>query len=328
MRESLDRLAAEQGAQLEQAEAGLAHVRRDLNETETRLGKTDEALEAERQAFDRLGGEIGALRRQVDELDLDGSRQRVQQSEAALRELPELQRQIAPEDRVLAQTQLDAAERERERAHDEARKAEGALETIGGQVIREQQETAKEALRLAEQSEGEVEVEFAAWQLLVEKLREAENTEGQHLGQALSQPITERFTELTAARYGKLEVSPDLKADGLRVAGVIRDVGKLSVGTQEQLATLLRLTVAEHLGCALLLDDHLTQTDPKRTEWFRALLRAHASKAQVIVLTCRPMDYLRPEELAAGDAVRAGGLLRGVDLGRLISRAGAAPYGA
>jgi uncharacterized protein YhaN len=196
---------------------------------------------------------------------------------------------------------------------------------VGGQVVLEEQAAARDALRQAERKEHEVELEFDAWRLLVDKLREAENTEGQHLGEALSHPVSERFAELTANRYGKLEVTPNLHAEGLRVAGVLRDVSALSVGTQEQLATLFRLTVAEHLHSTLVLDDHLTQTDPLRSAWFREVLRNHASKTQVVVLTCRPEDYLGREDLPqAGESIaaRAGGLVRALDLARLLERGG------
>jgi len=39
-----------------------------------------------------------------------------------------------------------------------------------------------------------------------------------------------------------------------------------------QLATLIRLTVAEQLKSAIILDDHLVHTDPKRLAWFRDVL--------------------------------------------------------
>jgi hypothetical protein len=182
---------------------------------------------------------------------------------------------------------------------------------------------AREALRIAEQKEHDVEVEYDAWRLMVEKLREAENTEGQHLGEALSQPVTERFGELTANRYGKLAVGPNLKATGLEAAGEAREITDFSVGTQEQLATLLRLTVAEQLGTTLVLDDHLTQTDPARSAWFRDVLRQHAAKAQVIVLTCRALDYLLDGDMPENGATsvnRAAGLVRVVDLSKVIAR--------
>jgi uncharacterized protein YhaN len=46
-----------------------------------------------------------------------------------------------------------------------------------------------------------------------------------------------------------------------------------------------------------LLDDQLVQSDPDRLRWFRHALRQTASVGvQIIVLTCRPDDYLEPAE--------------------------------
>jgi hypothetical protein len=89
------------------------------------------------------------------------------------------------------------------------------------------------------------------------------------------------------------------------------------------LATLLRLTVAEHLGSMLVLDDQLTQTDPSRNAWFRDVLRDRAVKIQIVVLTCRPAEYLDPDELPpAGETVRdrAAGIVRAIDLSRVVQR--------
>ena len=76
-----------------------------------------------------------------------------------------------------------------------------------------------------------------------------------------------------------------------------RGVDHLSVGTREQLATLLRLAIAGYLKTALVLDDQLVHSDPERLNWFRDRLRASAVERghQVIVFTCRPSDYLSPD---------------------------------
>lgn len=62
-----------------------------------------------------------------------------------------------------------------------------------------------------------------------------------------------------------------------------------------------RRPVARHLKSVLLLDDQLVQADPRRLDWFRQRLRASVRDHdhQIIVITCRPLDYLQPEELPA-----------------------------
>lgn len=320
----LEGLVAEQGAEVQGAEAELAKARKAVGAGRARQAESTHKLEALRDQANRLEGEIENRRAAAAKLDIRKASERVEEISARLEALPAPAHEVTDEALQHAEHQVERTRHEFERAHVAVRKAEGALQTVGGQVVLEEQATAKDALRQAERKEREVELEYDAWRLLVDKLREAENTEGQHLGQALSKPVSERFAKLTTNRYGKLEVAPNLKADGLRVAGVLRDVRALSVGTQEQLATLLRLTVAEHLQTTLVLDDHLTQTDPARSAWFQEVLREHSSKTQVIVLTCRPPDYLRGEDLPPeGEtfASRAGGLVRVIDLKQIIERA-------
>lgn len=319
----LSSLIAEQDAQVNEAEAALAEVRETLATVGSRLSEATEELESLREQSSRLEGEIENRRAAVAKLDTNAAEQRVEDLTARLDALPVSARAVTDDEIHEAEVQLAEAERAHDRAKDDVRKAEGGLQMVGGQIVIEEQNAAKDALRQAEQKEREVELDYDAWRLLMEKLREAENTEGLHLGEALSQAVTERFAKLTDDRYGKFEVNPNLHAEGVRVKGVVRAVGALSAGTQEQLATLLRLTVAEQLGSMLILDDHLTQTDPARSAWFRDVLRAHAAKAQVIVLTCRPADYLLQEDLpTAAEAVtsRAAGLVRSIDMSRVIVR--------
>lgn len=326
--EDLTRLVAERTASVAQAESALAAVTAQVGATEAKLAVSNATLEELRGQINRLEGEIENRKASAARLDVSAARGAVEEVSRRFDALPPPSRAVSDDDLRDADRRVEEAERSHEQANDAVRKAEGALQTVGGQVVLEQRDAAREAVRQAEQRERDVEIEYDAWQLLTEKLREAENTEGTHLGEALSQPVTERFTKLTAGRYGKLEVAPNLHAEGLLVAGKLRELGALSVGTQEQLATLLRLTIAEQLGSMLLLDDHLTQTDAARSEWFREILREHASKAQVIVLTCRPQDYLRKEDLPPeGDvtAFRAAGIVRATDMSKVIVRGDDAP---
>ena len=61
------------------------------------------------------------------------------------------------------------------------------------------------------------------------------------------------------------------------------------------------MKLAEQLGSFLILDDQLAQSDEGRLKWLRQLLRDGAchKNVQVIILTCRPRDYLLDDELPA-----------------------------
>jgi uncharacterized protein YhaN len=67
--------------------------------------------------------------------------------------------------------------------------------------------------------------------------------------------------------------------------------GPWTLGAPDQLATLLRLAIAERLGSAIILDDQLVHSDRMKLEWFHEALSRAATMIQVVVLTCRREDY-------------------------------------
>ena len=206
---------------------------------------------------------------------------------------------------------------------EELAKARGALEQVGGAVVRERLAEIGQAIQQAEQREHEVEVEYEAWRLLHDTLREAESKESAHLGRALAGPVGARFRQLTGGRYGDIELGAQLEAGGIHVAGGLREIAALSAGTQDQLATLLRVCIAQQLRSAIILDDHLTQSDPARVAWFNTTLREAAESVQIILITCRPHEVLAADEVCnPGQARRASpdGRAHAVDLAEVIRR--------
>lgn len=179
----------------------------------------------------------------------------------------------------------------------ELRKAEGALHASGGAAADERVRDLEAALRRAHEKQAVLEDEYAAWKLLAETLKEAERNQATHLGNVLAPDLAARLQALAGQRYSGIALSPHLGLEGIDTAGGRRELDRLSIGTREQLSTLFRLCLAERLRSALLLDDQLVQSDPDRLRWFRSALRQTASVGvQVIVLTCRPDDYLEPAE--------------------------------
>ncbi len=197
----------------------------------------------------------------------------------------------------------DEADREVSRITGLLQKRRGALEQVGGAYAEEQALQARERLEAVQAREGDLEVEYEAWKLLGEALREVEKKETAHLGKALVGPVSSRFSELTDGRYGDAAIGPELDAEGVRLAGEVRPFSGLSVGAREQFAILLRLAIAEALGAFVVLDDQLTQTDGIRMAWLREILEDAATRIQVVVLTCHPEDY------GAGAATHVVGLV-------------------
>lgn len=277
------------------------------------------------EAVARASGNLEARRTQAERLDLEAAETKVERIAERLAGIPTPGAPASQDDVEAAETDVKAAGRAVADKQGEILRAQGGLEQVGGAVVREQQEELDRALQIALEREHRVEVEYEAWRLLAETLREVESSDGAHLGKALSGPLGERFRALTGGRYGGLAIGQELKLDvhGVEASGQLRPFDALSVGTRDQLATLFRLCIAEQLCSAIVLDDHLSQSDADKIRWFRELLRRTGQGIQVVLLTCRPEDYLLPEELPVGDQVacdRAAGSLRAVNLGRVIRR--------
>jgi hypothetical protein len=206
-----------------------------------------------------------------------------------------------------------ASQAKLERCTNDLNHAKGQLHLIAGHVGTERLAQQQEAVDLAYQEVQEFErTERAARRLLLE-IETVEADRSTHLGKTLAAPIAQAFRELTGGRYDSISLTPDLKTEGIVATGKTRALSALSVGTREQLATLLRLAIADHLQTALVLDDQLVHSDTGRLIWFRDRLctSARERQHQVIIFTCRPGDYL-----PSGPD----GAVTVVDLGALVSR--------
>ena len=267
-------------------------------------------------------GRLDELRRLRDAEDLPAAEHRLQMAIERLAALPVPDRlvneaDVIAERDVLARAKSDLAMIERE-----IQKAHGALEQVGGAVVRERLCDVVEAFELAERQEREIEADYEAWKLLLEQMKEADAAQASNLGQVLAPAIASKFEALTARRYEGVRLTAQLGAEGVVAAGAVRSTAKISVGTREQLSTLYRLALAEYLHTVVVLDDQLVQSDGSRMEWFRALLAEKARSFQIVVFTCRPGDYLSASSMMSeGDVVHSdseGGFIRGIDLSRAL----------
>jgi hypothetical protein len=269
-------------------------------------------------------GRLIELRRQRDGENLAAA-------ENVLREAIESHAALPIPDRIVTDDEVSAARNaaagmkvELEGNEREIQRAHGALEQVGGAVVRERLRDATEAFELAERQEREIEAEYEAWRLLLEQMKEADAAQASNLGQALGPAIADRFQELTQRRYEAVRLTAHLATEGVVVSGALRPATQISIGTCEQLSTLYRLSLAEYLSAAIVLDDQLVQSDDNRMDWFRALLTEKARSFQIIVFTCRPNDYLLPNAFVPqGSTVYAdtdGGFVRAVDLVRALRR--------
>jgi DNA repair exonuclease SbcCD ATPase subunit len=271
-------------------------------------------------------GELKVLGEVAEKLDESAAVQDASAIEAELARAPKPDRDVTEEMLADARAAAKTAQDELRDIEDAIQSKRGALQHVGGHVAKERAEDAREALTLLREQERNLEIDYDAWALLRETLLEAEQEEGVHLGRVLGDPIVQRFADLTDGRYGKLALGPDLETDTISVAGEGRSVGALSIGTRDQLSIIFRLTLAEQLQSAVVLDDQLTQSDAQRMVWLRNLIKQMAARIQILVFTCRPTDYLVPSELkAAKKSDHFNTSVRSVDLTQAIERSGPPP---
>ena len=294
----LSKIGIEATTEVEQARQALDDLVGEANRVRETLRVKNEELATARDELARLEGEAAELHATTENENIEAARNLRDQRRADLDVLPAPTDDVDPAQLAGAKGAAAGATDRVRQLEIQLRTAEGALEQVGGQYIQEQAEQAREAIVSLEESERELDLEYGAWRLLHETLGEAEKEDAVHLGNALVQPVSERMTALTVGRYGEVAIGPHLEATGIQTAGGERKLDVLSVGTQEQIALLLRLSIAEALDTFIVLDDQLTQSDPARMTWMRDLLEAAAARIQVVVMTCHPEHYV------AGDGHR------------------------
>lgn len=313
-------LEAAQGTQVKQAEQAVSLAKGRLELAQQALEAAQEALEQRAAAASEEKGRLLAAEAALSSLDRPRASAALEAAESAWRPLADLP--------VITRTHLEDAERleaaaraELEATLAEFHKADGALSKTGGPLLREQVLQLEEALAAAKAREAEIELDARAWRLLQDTLRSSENAEGTNLGRVLAGPVSRQFAELTHGRYQQVAIDATLTTSGVSVSGAAPDASPvlqaLSVGTKDQLATILRMALALQLKAPLVLDDHLVHTDTTRLDWFTRALKRSALESQVLIVTCRPGDFI--EMPRGGPPIRdlAGGT-RLVDLSQVI----------
>ena len=145
-------------------------------------------------------------------------------------------------------------------------------------------------LELAEEERSRQDREVEVLTLLLSTLRSAER---KAMEQYVS-PVLKRVRPYLQILFPGADIRIDEK---LHIHGVVRETGyedfkRLSKGTQEQVAVLVRLAFAEMLveqghPATVVLDDALVFSDDPRMGRIFDILNMAASNVQVIVFTCR-----------------------------------------
>ena len=152
-------------------------------------------------------------------------------------------------------------------------------------------------LERAEAEQRRVHREVQILTLLLSTLRKAEM---EAMERYLS-PVLKRVQPYLQLLFPGADILIDqnLKIQGIeRIGGYVENFYQLSVGTQEQVAVLVRLAFAEMLAeqgypATVILDDALVFSDDRRMSRMFDILNMAARKVQVIILTCREQLFER-----------------------------------
>jgi AAA domain len=325
-------MSVEAVSDLDAEVSALAQAVQDLDRREKRIAEEREILDAPPRKNDALEEAVMKANKALDDAltkiesaksERDSWNARLQERRGAaagvgieaLKRAEEAALAAASnDDATVDDTEIAAARKAEEAAKSrhkgligELHKAEGALHATGGAAADERVRELESALQRVHEKQFAVEDEYEAWKLLAESLKEAERSQATHLGNVLAPELAARLQALAGQRYSGIALSPHLRLEGIDAAGGRRELERLSIGTREQLSTLFRLCLAERLRSALVLDDQLVQSDPDRLRWFRRAIRQTAATGvQVVVLTCRPDDYLEPAETPLPNVIDLG----------------------
>ena len=165
------------------------------------------------------------------------------------------------------------------------------IEALEGAGLDEAIQQKAREVELAEDQLQRYEREVSVLTLLLSTLRSAE-TEAK---ERYLSPVLKRVRPYLQLLFPGAEITID---ENLHIVGVVRENGyeesfdHLSMGTQEQIAVLVRLAFAEMLveqghPATVVLDDALVFSDDRRMGRMFDILNMVGQQVQIIVLTCR-----------------------------------------
>ena len=270
---------------LSELQTYLGTVKARYDDSKERLKKLQQQLaEAEAaHADDELQAAVRMARTEVSDQESAVTDLQAQRTDETL---PQLEARVARLGKAI-QDRRDTRSNLREklaglRSHVDALEGAGLDEAIGGKA---------RDLELREEERRRSEREVQVLSLLLSTLRAAE----QEAKQRYLSPVLNRVRPYLQLLFPSAEITID---ENLHIVGVLREPGyqeafhHLSMGTQEQIAILIRLAFAEMLveqghPATVVLDDALVFSDDHRMSRMFDILNMAARNVQVIILTCR-----------------------------------------
>jgi len=281
------------------ARAALAGPEKTLSQFQTELGTVKARYDDGKERLETLRRQLADAEQEFsdDQLQtrIDAAQAELSKQETAVSGLeaqrtdetiPQLEARIARLDRAI-QDRRDKRGNLKEksaglRSHVDALEGAGLDEAI--------QRKARE-LEFSEEERRRSSREVQVLSLLLSTLRVAE----QDAKERYLSPVLNRVRPYLQLLFPGAEITID---ENLHIVGVVREAGyeeafhHLSMGTQEQIAVLIRLAFAEMLieqghPATVILDDALVFSDDRRMSRMFDILNMAARNVQVIIFTCR-----------------------------------------
>jgi len=179
----------------------------------------------------------------------------------------------------------------------ETARSTAAIEAIQGEGIDEEVRIKIAELERVKKELSRIEHEVELLDLLLGVLRDSE----QEVKEKFLAPILQRVRPYLMTLFASANVTIDKDFNVVKLErhqGFEETLDQLSIGTQEQIAVLIRLAFAEMLSdenipATVILDDALVYSDDQRIELLFDILNKASNKIQIIVLTCRETLFQR-----------------------------------
>ena len=291
--------ADEARSALDTARAALSGPEDTLGELQTEIATLQGRYDESKDRLERLHVEVAQAEADCSNDDLqsgiDSARTALSEQETAIERL-EGQRGDETLPQLEARTgRLEKALQERRDKRSNLKERIAGLrsrvEAAEGAGLDEAIEQQARELELAEEEKRRQDREVEVLSLLLSTLRGAE----QEAKEQYLSPVLKRVRPYLQLLFPGADIRID---ENLHIAGVVREAGyeeafnHLSMGTQEQIAVLIRLAFAEMLveqghPATVVLDDALVFSDDRRMARIFDILNMAARNVQVIVFTCR-----------------------------------------
>lgn len=281
------------------ARAALGGPEEEMGRLQTELGSVKTRYDDGKERLEKLKSSLAETEDQTSDDDLEAgvttARKALADQEKAVsglegqREgetLPQLEARI---------TRLETALQERRDKRSDLKERvvglQSHIEALEGAGLDEAIQRKEREVELADDQRQRSEREVATLSLLLSTLRSAE-TEAK---ERYLSPVLKRVRPYLQLLFPGAEIAID---ENLHIVGVVRENGyeesfeHLSMGTQEQIAVLVRLAFAEMLveqghPATVVLDDALVFSDDRRMGRMFDILNMVGKQVQIIVLTCR-----------------------------------------